>query len=177
MPDIKRALTVLQRAISNEITGQRFYDDAARYCIDLWAKEVFATLARDEEEHTQLLLVEHEALRTKGYWIDLETARASDAEFDISGFRSQADEPGEALFPPRESLKEMVDRKMDDMAALAFGIEMEQRAIELYGQQAKATDDPAARATYEFLVQEETRHRYELRAQWEKLAGTAFEGS
>jgi rubrerythrin len=175
MQDIEGALAVLQRAIHNEIVGQRFYDDAARYCVDLWAKEVFAGLAREEEEHTRLLLVEYESLRTQGRWIDFEIARVSDAEVDISGIRFQEGGPGKDLFPAQGSIGEAVDRRADDLSALALGIRMEQEAIELYDLQADTVEDPAGQETYRILVQEETRHYHELRAQWEKLAGTAFE--
>jgi|GEM_PF-969027 len=176
MQHMEGALAALQRAIYNEIVGQRFYDDAAYYCVDLWAKDIFATLARDEEEHTRLLLVEYEALKTRGRWIDLEAARESDAEVDITGISFPDGAPEETLFPVQRSVGEIVDRRADDLAALAFGIKMEQAAIELYGLQAKITGDPAGREAYRVLVQEETRHYDELRAQWERLAGTAFEG-
>ncbi len=64
------ALAVMRRAIQNEIAGQRFYNDAAYHCIDPWAKELFASLAQEEENHTRLLLVEYEAVETHGRWID-----------------------------------------------------------------------------------------------------------
>jgi rubrerythrin len=175
MRDIEGALAVLQHAIHNEIVGQRFYDDAARYCVDLWAKDVFTALAREEEEHTRLLLVEYESLKTQGCWIDIEIARASDAEVDIAGISFADGGVGEDLFPVQSPISESVDRRADDLAALALGIRMEQEAIDLYGLQADTAEDPAVRETYRILAQEETRHYAELRSQWEKLAGTAFE--
>jgi rubrerythrin len=63
----------------------------------------------------------------------------------------------------------------DDLAALAFGIQMEKGAIELYSQAGAMARDPAARQAYQFLVEEETRHYHDLKDQWEKLAGRAFE--
>ncbi len=176
MQDMEGALVALQHAIYNEIVGQRFYDDAAYYCVDLWAKDIFATLAREEEEHARLLLVEYEALETRGRWIDLEAARASNAEADITGISFPDSGPEVTLFPVQRSVGETVDRRADDLAALAFGIKMEQEAIELYGLQAQLTKDPAGRDAYKVLVQEETRHYDELRTQWEKLAGRIFEG-
>jgi rubrerythrin len=176
MQNIESALAVLHRAIADEIAGQRFYDEAAYYCVDLWAKETFASLAREEEEHTRLLLAEYNALSTDGQWLDLETARASDA-IDITVLGSLDHEPVETMFPSSGSVAETVDRTADDLAALALGIKMEQMAIELYGQQARTADDPAVREAYGFLLEEETRHHSELKAQWERLAGTAYEGA
>lgn len=88
MQDLESALAVIRSAIHDEVTGQRFYDDAARYCIDPWAKEMFATLAKEEDVHTRLLLREYEALTTQGRWIDPEMALASDAVVDITRFSS-----------------------------------------------------------------------------------------
>jgi rubrerythrin len=174
MQELDRALTVIRRAIHSEITGQRFYSDASFYCIDPWAKEVFATLAREEEEHTHLLLVEYESLSTAGQWLDPDTARVSGAQADITKIPFPDDEPAEQLFPPQWSVSETVDRTADDLAALAFGIEMEQGAIALYAEQADRISDPAAKMAYQLLVEEETRHYEQLRDQWERLAGTPF---
>lgn len=172
--ELEGALAVLRHAIHNEITGQRFYNDASFYCIDPWAKEVFATLAREEEEHTYLLLAEYESLSTGGKWLDHDTARASGAQADISKIPFLDDEPGEQLFPPQWSISEAVDRTADDLSSLAFGIELEHRAIALYAEQAEQLTDPAAKKAYRFLVEEETRHYEWLKDRWEILAGIPF---
>jgi rubrerythrin len=174
MQDIENALTVIRLAIHNEISGQRFYNDASFYCIDPWAKDVFASLAQEEETHTHLLLAEYEALQTHGRWLDADAALASGAEIDITRFTFPDDESADELFPPQWSAGETIDRRADDLAALAFGIQMEQQAIALYGEQADRNTDPAARKAYRFLVQEETRHYRQLKGQWEKIAGMPF---
>lgn len=173
--DLEKALAIVRSAIHNEVSGQRFYHDAAYYCIDLWAKEIFADLAREEEEHTRLLLLAYETLTTQGHWVDLEAARASNVEVDITRFDFPPDEPAEALFPFQWTAAEAIDRRSDDLSALAFGIGMETRAIEQYSQAGKTSQDPAAREAYRFLVEEETRHYLQLKAHWEKLAGRAFQ--
>jgi rubrerythrin len=174
MQELEGALAVIRRAIHNEITGQRFYTDASFYCIDPWAKEIFATLARDEDEHTHLLLAEYESLSTTGQWLDPDTARESSVQADIRNIPFLNDEPAEQLFPAQGSVNEAIDRTADDLAALAFGIEMEQRAIALYTEQVHQITDPSAKETYQFLVGEETQHYQQLKDQWEKLAGMPF---
>ena len=175
MRDRQSALMVIQNAIHNEVSGQRFYSDAARFCIDLWTKEMFASLAAEEELHTRLLLVEYESLSNRGRWIDHKTALDREAGVDIAAFTfPEAERDGE-LFPDPGSPDQKVDRTMDDLSALALGIRMEQKAIDLYAKEARETDDNAAREAYEFLVVEETRHHDQLKGQWEKLTGMAFE--
>ena len=173
--DLEKALAIVRSAIHNEVSGQRFYNDAANYCIDLWAKEVFADLARDEEEHTRILLLAYEALTTEGLWIDLDAARASNVHVDVTRFDFPQEESVEDLFPFQWSAAQAIERGSDDLAALAFGIHMEKRAIEQYSQAGEGSKDPAAREAYRFLVEEETRHYDQLKAHWETLAGRAFQ--
>jgi rubrerythrin len=174
MRDVESALAVLRLAIRNEITGQRFYNDAAFYCVDPWAKDVFANLASEEEKHTQLLLVEHKALETKGQWVDPEQALQGEAGADITRLTFADDEPVEELFPSPWSMGDAVDRRADDLAALALGVRMEQEAIDLYGEQRTSNPDLAAKRAYSFLVEEESRHYHQLKEQWERLAGRPF---
>jgi rubrerythrin len=177
MRDRQSALTVIQNAVHNEVSGLRFYSDAARFCIDLWTKEMFASLVAEEELHTRLLLVEYESLSTGGRWIDHETALDRDAGIDITALTFPEGDFDAELFPAHGSSDQSVDHTMDDLSALALGIGMEKLAIDLYRQAARATDESAAREAYEFLVVEETRHHDQLRGQWEKLAGRAFEAA
>jgi rubrerythrin len=176
MREVESALAVIRIAVHNEITGQRFYSDAAYFCIDPWAKEVFANLAGEEEVHLRLLLLEYQALSDEGRWLDPQLALASDAEVEIARLTFPDGEPGEELFPAQESADQVVDRRTNDLDALAFGIEMEQRAIQLYRRYGREAEEPAAGKAYHFLVEEETRHYNQLKAEWERLAGTAFEG-
>jgi rubrerythrin len=174
--EIEGALAVVRRAIRDEIAGQRFYNEAAYACIDPWAKEIFGTLAREEEVHTRLLLLEYRALTGQGRWLDPKIALASGADVDIRQVTFPEEEPGEELFPPQVSAVQIVDRRASDLDALAFGIELEKRAIELYERAGQAAKDPLAQKAYSFLVGEETRHLDQLESRWEKLAGRPFEG-
>jgi len=160
----------------NEIAGQRFYNEAALYCIDPWAKDVFANLAQEEEQHTQLLLVEYESLETQGQWIDPATALQVQVDIDITRITFLDDDSAEELFPPQWTVVEAVDRRADDLAALSFGLQMEQRAIALYRQEATKSTVPAAQQAYEFLLEDELRHHAQLKEQWERLAGIPFPG-
>jgi len=168
------ALVVLLRAIQNEIAGQRFYDDAARYCIDPWAKELFSNLARDEETHAQLLLGQYDALRSGAGWLPIDDALARGAEADVSRLTFPPMDPSIAVFPSGWSPDQALDRGADDLSALALGIELEKMAVALYQGQRSAITDEDAQEAYAFLEQEERRHCRELTAQWERLSGTPW---
>jgi rubrerythrin len=174
MSELESILAALRFAIRNEIAGQRFYHDAAFYCIDPWAKDVFSNLAREEEKHTQILLVEYEALEKTGKWVDPEQALEREAGIEIAMLDFSGDESEEELFPPEWSVGDAVDRRADDLAALAFGIRMEQEAIGLYSREKASTLDPFANTAYGFLIEEESRHYDQLKTQWERLSGQPF---
>jgi rubrerythrin len=174
MPDKEGALAVIGTAIQNEVAGQRFYNDAAFFCIDPWAKEVFATLASEEEGHTRLLLAEYDAVRSTGRWLDRDVAEARGANLDITRFTFSDGQPAQELFPPQQTADRAIDRRSDDLDALAYALDLESQAIALYSQAADETDDPAANEAYRFLVDEETRHCRDLKSHWEKLAGRPF---
>jgi rubrerythrin len=168
------ALVAVQRAIQNEIAGQRFYDDAAFHCIDPWAKEVFDRLAREEEAHVLLLLGEYESLVTLGRWLPPEAALELGTTIDITQMAFSSGSSNAELFPSDWSAKQAIDRRVDDLSALALGLELEERAIALYQRKAEAVEEPAAREAYSFLVEEERRHYRQLRAGWESLAGRSW---
>lgn len=175
MEEQNGALAVLLRAIQNEIAGQRFYDDAARYCIDPWAKGLLDTLAREEERHTQLLLGQYDALRVGAGWLGLAQAISRGAAANLGRLNFPAEDPLAALFPVGWSPALAVDRSADDLSVLHLGIEMEKLAIALYQEEGDAARDEAARDAYAFLVQEERRHYRELTEHWQRLSGTPWQ--
>jgi rubrerythrin len=168
------ALIVLERAIQNEIATQRFYDDAASYCIDPWAKEVFGNLAREREDRAYLLLCEYESLQASGRWHDGGSAWPADPGPDFSRLRFEEGVNEEELFPQKWTVDQAIDRRSDDLEALAFGVLVEKRTLEHYQQAEQAAEEEEARQAYEFLVQDETRHYRQLRDRWERRSGRRF---
>ena len=177
IPELEGAIAVIRHAIHNEIAGQRFYNDASFYCIDPWAKDLFSSIAREEERHTQLLLVQYKALETRGQWVHPEIALDAAPEVDIASLTFSDDEPAVELFPPQRSAIDAVDRRADDLAALAFSVRMEKEAIHLYDSERARVQDPAAQEAYSFLIEEETRHYRQFMSQWERLSGRPFPGT
>jgi len=173
--DVEAALAVIEIALQNEIAGQRFYSEASSYCIDLWAKEIFARLAEDEERHTQILLGEHEALSSRGEWLHPGDALRAGEGVDITRIPFSAAEPEAELFPPEWTAANAINRTWDDLAALAFGIDLETAAIALYEAEAKKVTAAAAIRAFNYLVTEEKRHYDDLVERWEQLAGVEFE--
>ena len=170
-------LIVLRRAIQNDLAGQRFYFDAASYCIDPWAKEVFATLARGKERHVRRLLAEYESLRESDRWNGLGRGRSGRATLDVTHLTFDEDEEVEGTSPFRRTPGQLVDRRSDDLEALALGIDMERSVLEFYRQASLAAEDQEVRKTYEFLLRDKARYYHRLRDQWQDLAGVPFDAA
>jgi len=156
----EEALAVLRRAMENEREGYRFYLEASERSADPAGQGTFRSLARDEERHLALLLVEYESLSAGKGWIDPEEAAARQMEVDIT----KPLFPGEELAPQRESLFEEtfaahdVEALAGDLAVLEFGMNIEEEFYKMYEKAAAEVDDPLGQQAYQFLMKEENRH-------------------
>lgn len=170
-------LIVLRRAIQNDLAGQRFYFDAASCCIDPWAKEVFMTLALKKEKQIRRLLAEYESVRDVNRRNGHGPGRSSRAALDITHLTFEDDEEVEGSIPFQRTAGQLVDRRSDDLEALALGIDMERSVLELYRQASMAAEDQEVRKAYEFLLDDKARYYHRLRDQWQELAGVPLDES
>jgi len=165
----ENALRVMWEGMINERDGYRFYTEAARRTKHRRGQEMYEGLARDEAQHLRLFLVEYLALSKGEPWVDPKEAMESDLEFDMdrSDFGLDLKKPegaatvSEKLFPDEWKQEVRIGSLDDDLAALRFGMEIEERAFKLYEEAGAASSDPKAKEAYDFLVEEEKRH-YQL---------------
>jgi len=156
----EEALAVLRRAMENEREGYRFYLEASERSPDPAGQGTFRTLAKDEERHLAILLVEYDALSAGEGWVDLEEVMGREVEVDITKplfpgeeLAVQETSPFEATWAAYE-----VEALAGDLAVLEFGMGVEEDFYKMYEQAAAETDDPLGRRTYQFLMKEENRH-------------------
>ena len=157
---------------------QTVRDETSLYCLEAFAYRFNPVVAKAIEIARSGVLGELRFLHTISNFLmgDPDPAKAleSASGVDITGLTFTDDEPAAELFPPQWSMGNAVDRRADDLAALAFGMRMEQEAIELYDGERANTLEPAAQKAYRFLVEEEIRHYDQLKEQWERLSGRPF---
>ncbi len=159
----EEALAVLRRAMENERVGYRFYLEASERSADPAGQGTFRSLARDEERHLALLLVEYDSLSAGEGWVDPEEAIARRVEVDIT----RPLFPREELVPQEESPFEAtwaayeVEELAGDLAVLEFGMEVEEEFYKMYEKAAAETNDPLGRRAYQFLMKWENR-QYKL---------------
>lgn len=164
-----QVLSVLWESIINERDGYRFYTEAARRTNHQRGAEMYEGLARDEQDHMRLFLVEYLAVSKGEPWVAPKVAMQSDLAFDMDApdFGLGLEKPegaagvSEKLFPEAWDQETKIGTLDDDLAALKFGMEIEERAYTLYQEASAEATDPKAKEAFEFLVEEEKRH-YQL---------------
>lgn len=141
-------LDALHQGIQTELQGLAFYRKAAAQTRDPRGKEVLESLAKEEVGHLNLLKVQYGSLVSTGRWLEMERARRMAPGREVETLFPQAD----------DTLAQTLPAEADDARALEIALEFERRGYQMYRRQAQATDDPAGRALYEFLGQQEQKH-------------------
>lgn len=154
------ALRALGKAIGIEKDGRRFYLQAAERTTDPRGKEIFLSLAYQEEEHLRIVEKQYGSLSKGRGWLPLAKARG---EVDLES----------PLFPPgREALEKMVRPDDTDLDALLLALRFENESYELYRKGYAETDDPQGKAMYEYLADMERGHFETLMRNYEHLSRT-----
>lgn len=160
MDDKQLALTILERAMDIEQEGQGFYLKASQTTRDEKGREIFATLAGDEQKHYNLIRRQYDALTKEEKWREFP---------EIKPITSSLERP---LFPiGKEALKKAITDKSSDRDALLFGLEIETKSYNLYCGAASETEAPLGKRMFEFLAGEERGHFNILMMRYDALFG------
>jgi rubrerythrin len=160
MEEKNAALEALEKAIGIEMDGRQFYVEAAERSTNQRGKEMFLSLAHDEETH--LLVVEKQ-------YVSL---------FRGEGWQALVETPGEVdletpLFPKgKEALEKIVRPKDSDLDALVLAMGFETDSYELYSKGYAETDEPNGKAMYKYLANMERGHFEILMSNYEYLSRT-----
>ncbi len=144
--DIKKE-EALKRAIRMEEEGKRFYLQAADKSQSLLARRLFEELAREEDLHIKKIQEIYGRLKEGkllGEWI---TSVADPSKL-------------EKVF--QDSLVEKAMDTTDDLEALRFALDREEKSIKYYGDLAEETADPQERRFYLTLSHEERGHYLQI---------------
>jgi rubrerythrin len=158
MAEQATAMEALRQAISLEQRGYKFYLEAVEMTTDPRGQELFRSLADDEVNHLRAVQRQRQALSESKNWVSL--AKAPEKPIDIE----------KPLLPPdKETLEKTIRADASDIDALHFALEFENDAYNLYRQAAKDTTDPAGKAMYEWLTEQELSHFNLLMLNYEYL--------
>ncbi len=138
------ALDILKEAILLERRGCAFYQKVAAQAQNGAVREFFETMVAEENEHMRILTEQLKSYRTTQSFIPLDD-------------KDTAGQPLPDLVLSDE-VKQQVATADFEAAAISAAMLMEERAVNLYGQRAEATDDAQEKALYTWLAGWEKGH-------------------
>jgi len=138
---------VLKKAIEMEEEGKQFYLQSAQKAKSLLARKIFQELADEEELHKEKIEELFEDLR-QGKSLNKWVTKVADSS------------KLEKVF--QDSLMEKATASSDDLDALRFALDLENKSVKYYENLNEATSDPRQRRFYLTLSQEERGHYLKL---------------
>ena len=142
-----KALEILQLAIKMEIDGKAFYKKSARAALHEMGKNLFNTLAKEEDIHRKTFEKIYEVIRTGKAW-------------PVTDFHADKGYTIKTIFA--EAAKEIGKAVSSETEAVQTAIGMEIKSYELYKGQAAAAENAAEKGFYETLAGEERGHQLAL---------------
>jgi rubrerythrin len=137
-------IDILKKALLLEKRGKAFYASAAQQSSQPAVKEFFSLMADEEGRHIRILSDQFKALQKNG-------------RFDAWGHEeSHAAEVAARVL--NAETRERISAAGFEAAAISAAMLMEERAIELYSQRAKSTQDPQEEKLYRWLAAWEGEH-------------------
>ena len=158
MGEKKQLLEVVKRAIRVENDGYQFYRLAEEKTEDPKGKEVFASLAKDETNHMEILKSLYQSIKEKGEF-----------KFDeLKDMKHILETTSKSPIFSTE-FKQRLNQAHLEMAALSIGILLEKNSIEFYKKSAQGTDEKDVRMLFNYLADWEGEHLRALVSQQKYL--------
>lgn len=140
-------LQVLQKGMSTELWGMRFYEQAAARTQSPDGKRVFESLVAEETRHLEIICGEYAAITQGKGCVSLDEARKL-----ATGVN-----PTE-IFPEAEAAEELIPSDFTDAQALQMAMEFESRGYKIYEQAAHGASSPQEKEMWTFLAKAEDMH-------------------
>jgi rubrerythrin len=137
-------LEILKQAILLESRGKAFYNKIAEQTDNSAVRDFFETMAAEEHKHIQVLSDQYKIYRRQ--------QKFSPGDYD------ENDTSQVASKVLSQEIKAKLAAAGFEAAAISAAISMEERAVKLYSESAKASADPEAQALYQWLSNWEREH-------------------
>ncbi len=164
MEDAKRnRLEILRNAVSMEIEGKEFFEEASGRVGHQRAKDTFISLVKQEQRHIDILSAELSRLSDGKGWASLEDMKESAPVY-----------PRRSVFKDKDIRRIRLSADAGELEVLKVGIEVEKKSIEYYRDAANQTTDSNAKGVFTWLVGEEAGHLTILSAEYENRTKSGF---
>jgi rubrerythrin len=154
---------VLKNAIAMELDGKDFFERASKAMKHARAKEMFASLIRQEQKHVEIISEELRRLGAGAGWASLAEMRSSAPRM-----------PQSSVFRDRQASRLRLKEGVGELEVLQVGINVEKRSIDFYRRAALKASDPRAREVFDWLVGQEAGHLTILSAEYDNRSGSGF---
>ncbi|MGM0596751.1 MAG: ferritin-like domain-containing protein [Myxococcota bacterium] len=150
-----KTVDILKSAILLEMRGIAFYSQVASQTDNDQVKEFFELMAREEEEHRDILK------NQLGFY-------SSEHKFKQDSWSTDQNSQvaGKIL---NKKISSSIAAAGYEAAAIGAAINMEKAAVDLYSKRAQESDDPMEKALYRWLSEWENVHLVELQQIDEQL--------
>lgn len=139
----EQALDVIKGAILLERKGKAFYETTARNTSSQAVKEIFETMAAEEEKHIDILSQHYESLVRAG--------KLSDVTYDEKPHQISA-----AVLT--KQIREQITAASYEAAAITAAMAMEDGAVRFYSRRAQTTTNPVEKELFDWLANWEKTH-------------------
>lgn len=151
-------LTLVKKAILNEVEGYEFYKLAASGATNQETKDTFMLLANEEEKHVEWL---------QGLLKDL--SDDSDVAFELASIPMP---PSPEIFRWDNLQEEDAHRAM---TVFSIGLQMEKASAEFYEQGRDQAENPKVKQLFDILAAWEWAHYHQFLREYEKLMGSFWD--
>ncbi len=155
----QQMIEAIKTALMTEIKGQQLYSHAVSQTPDPDARAMFEALARDEEEHVNLLKAQYKSLMETGR-IDLSKVHPAEVDHGAAPIIDDA-------------FRRAVKRGTFEMAVIGIGCDLEKKAIAFYKAAAEKAEDPDLKQIFSWLAEWEVGHLDHL-LELEKMMQDAY---
>ena len=146
---MKDKLEALKLALANEVTERDFYLTHAKRTKDVLGRQMFLSIAADEDTHYQKLTELHAKLEERSKWPDAFSLEMYSTVTEALGRLSK-----EATTNP--------EADDDDVKAVNVAIEFERKGEEFYARLAAKAENKAEKRFFTLLASMEREHRLSL---------------
>ncbi len=147
---MEERLKALEIAMKLEEDGKKFYTDASEKATSTFAKDMFRSLAKDEDVHLGKVKEIYDKLKEERAWPKVVTSIG-----DVVKTK--------AVFPGDTKDLNMTEEEISEsVKVLKMGMEMEEKSITFYNELAEKATDPFEVRFYLALAHEERGHYLSL---------------
>ncbi len=139
----EQALDIIKGAILLERRGKAFYEATARNTASEAVREVFETMAAEEEKHIDILSRHYASLVRAGKLSEISYEQTS---------------PGISNAVLTQKIREQITAASYEAAAIAAAMGMEENAVRFYSQRGQATRDGLEKELFDWLANWEKTH-------------------